>query len=336
MFKLKIALIFMSLCFVTLTGAKESKVIDLLESLDVNGTKQSILLRSENTDKPIVLFVHGGPGSPLMYFSRAFDDVFLKDFIIVHWDQRYTGKSYDQSIPIKTFTVDQIAQDGLVIVDYLKKKFNKSKILLVGHSWGSIVGGHMAKKKPEAFLSFISVGTVADMHAGDKAKYSFLENKVKEAGTDKDKKDLLAMGAPPWKEFGQLAIQSSLMAKYKGSFYALSPKQLNQAVNKNTEYSEAELRSLSVSMEKIWHQIFPFLSQYKAAKTMPSLDLPVVFAQGDHDMATPTYLAKEYFKVLEAPKGKIWIEFRNSAHFPMYEEPEKFLGVLKKASGEEL
>lgn len=122
------------------------------------------------------------------------------------------------------------------------------------------------------------------------------------------------------------------MTKFKGSFYSLDKNQINSAVEKNTEYSPSEMKSLDVSMDKIWHQIQPFLSSYKALKSVPELGVPLFFAQGTHDMATPTALAKEYFAQIKAPKGKEWVEFPSSAHFPMYEEPTAFVALLKRAA----
>ncbi len=328
---MKTAIFLFCLLFTTASQAKETKVLDELEQLEVNGSRQWVLYRSQNPDAPVVLFVHGGPGSPLMLFSRGFDDTFLKDFIIVHWDQRLTGKSYDPNLPVSTFTLDQVVKDGLKVVDHLKKKFRRPKILLMGHSWGSIVASHMALNRPEDFISYISVGTVSDMKAGDQMKYQFLLNEVKASENKEDQETFEAMGPPPWTEFPQLVKLSRLMNKYKGSFYSLSPADLNKAVEKTKEYSQEELESLNVSMEKIWKQIFPFLEKYRASTAIPRLSLPVIFAQGKCDMATPTVLASEYYRGFSSAKGKQWVDFEKSAHFPMYEEPQKFLKLMLEA-----
>lgn len=306
-------------------------MIDQLEKIRVNDSEQYVSYRGHDINKPIVLFVHGGPGSPLMLFSRAFDNIFLNDFVVVHWDQRGTGKSYDSTLPISTFSAEQVAKDGLFIVEHLKKKFNRTKILLVGHSWGSIVGALMVKEKPENFLAYISVGTVVDMIRGDSIKYEYLKHEIAKKGNKSNKEDLSKMGPPPWKDFSQLVLQSRLMTQFKGSFYNLDKDQINSAVEKNTEYSPLEMKNLDISMDKIWHKIQPFLSSYNALKSIPELNVPLFFAQGSHDMATPTALVKEYFGQIKAPQGKQWVEFANSAHFPMYEEPAVFVELLKRA-----
>lgn len=123
------------LCLIcgSLALASIGKRIDQLESLNINGSQQWLLYRGEGTEKPVILFVQGGPGSPLMFFSRGLDDMFLKDFVVVHWDQRHSGKSFDQAKSLSDFSLQQIAIDGLAVVAHLKKKFAKSKNLLVWH-----------------------------------------------------------------------------------------------------------------------------------------------------------------------------------------------------------
>lgn len=312
-------------------AANKVAVIDQLEKIAVNGSEQYLLYRSNNSDRPVALFVHGGPGSPLMLFSRAFDKTDLNDFIVVHWDQRNTGKSYDPALALNTFTAEQVAADGLVVVEHLKKKFGQSKILLVGHSWGSIIGAFMVKKRPADFLAYISVGTVVDLSKADALKYEFLKSKIDETGDAKDKADLITMQKPPWKDFSQIIILSRLMTKYKGSFFSLSGDEINAAVEKTSEYTAADMKNLNLGMQKIWPQISPFLFSYNAMVSVPEIDVPLVFAQGNQDMATPTILAKAYFNQILAPKGKQWVEFPRSAHFPMYEEPKAFLELMKKA-----
>src|SRR3989344_9375816 len=102
------------------TSGTRGIMIDQLEKVEVNGSGQYLLYRGRSVDRPIALFVHGGPGSPLMLFARAFEDTFLDDFVVVHWDQRLTGKSYDSRVPVSTFSAEQVTSDGLAVVEHLK------------------------------------------------------------------------------------------------------------------------------------------------------------------------------------------------------------------------
>lgn len=327
--------ILIAIAFLTIgqiSWAKRAKMIDQLEALDVNKTKQWVLYRGEDTTKPVVLFVHGGPGSPLMMFSRAFDDAFIKDFIVVHWDQRRSGKSFSKDVPLSTLTLSQIVDDGLVVTEHIKRKFSRSKIILVGHSWGSIVASHMVKARPTDFSTYISVGTVANITEADKMKYAFLKTHLQ---IEKDKKvidDFEHLGQPPYKTFKQIILLSRLVWKYGGSFHKFSPDQINEAVGKTKEYSQSELEAQGSGMQEVFEAFNPFLSTYRASTSINTLDIPVVFVQGRFDMATPSELTNQFVNQLQASKGKKLIQFDESAHFPMYEEPKKFLDVLKSVA----
>jgi pimeloyl-ACP methyl ester carboxylesterase len=292
-------------------------MIDQLQAIPINGTRQWLLMRGADATKPVLLFVHGGPGSPLMLFSRGFDEELTKHFVVVHWDQRGSGKSYDSQADIEEFSLDQVVEDGLEVVAFLKKRFQKSQITLIGHSWGSIVAAHMTKKRPEDFKLFLSVGTVADMKKGEEEKFKFLHTNE--------------IGPPPWRDFSSIVVLSRLMMKARGSFYSLYEHDINEAVRLTNEYRVEELQGMEQSMQKIWEQIYPFLANYTAIAAMPQIDVPVIFVHGDHDWATPTSLAKEYFEQVKAPKGKKWVSFKQSAHFPMYEESENFLVCLRES-----
>ena len=119
------------------------------------------------------------------------------------------------------------------------------------------------------------------------------------------------------------------MNKFKGTFHAITQEQLDGAFSKNKEYSKSEIENLDTSIQNVWDRIFPFLAQYNAIEHVPALEVPTVFVQGTFDMATPTELARSYFDSLHTIQGKQWVEFTNSAHFPFYEEPSKFLELLR-------
>jgi pimeloyl-ACP methyl ester carboxylesterase len=306
--------------------------IDELESLDVNGTRQWVLCRGEDRAKPVVLFVHGGPGYPLMWFSRAFDEILLDHFVVVHWDQRNAGKSYSPDTPIETFTLDQIVDDGLVVIEHLKQKFRANKIIVVGHSWGTMVAANMARDCPKEFQAFVSVGTAADWKRAESLRYAQLQKLASEKNDQEAISGLQELGPPPfvsslrYERFGELIIS---IDGFAGTSRKLAEDQLARAIQMNQEYSEAEMAAGLEALRGNLDRLGEFLNEYVLMRAVPRIDVPVYFVQGRHDMNTPTALAKEYYEALIAPRGKHWIEFEDAAHLAMYEEPHRFLEVLK-------
>lgn len=307
-------------------------MVDELETLEINGTRQWVLCRGEDRTKPVVLFVHGGPGYPLMWFSRAFDDVLLKDFVVVHWDQRNAGKSYSPDTPTETFTLDQIVDDGLKVTERVKRKFDVDKIILVGHSWGTMVAANMAKRRPTNFRAYVAIGTAADWKRAEALRYAQLQKLAHEKNDQNAIADLKDLGPPPflsskrYERFGELIVR---LDGFRGTSRKLTEEQLAQAIRKNKEYTEDEIAIGLEALKGNLDLLADFLNEYVLMNAVPKLDVPVYFVQGRHDMNTPTSLAKEYFDTLVAPQGKHWIVFDDAAHMAMYEEPEKFFQVLQ-------
>ena len=97
------------------------------------------MIRSENIDNPILLFVHGGPGTSQLTMIRKNTQSIGKNFTIVNWDQRGAGKSYSAILDKSRMHIDQFVSDINELTEYLTKRFNKNKIVLAGHSWGSVI-----------------------------------------------------------------------------------------------------------------------------------------------------------------------------------------------------
>ena len=110
--------------------------IDSHEQIKINDFEHSLLIRGASSDLPILLFVHGGPGTPEMALSRYYENHLLNDFLIVHYDQRGAGKSYAPEVPN---SIDIFVEDLLLMTEYLKNRFKKDKIFLLGHSWGTLI-----------------------------------------------------------------------------------------------------------------------------------------------------------------------------------------------------
>ena len=150
------------------------KSIASLEKIELGGLKQYVLIRSKDINNPILLFLHGGPGMPIMYLSHTFQRPLEEKFIVVHWDQRGAGKSYSQNIPTQTINVEQFISDAFQLIDTLCKRYHQQKIYLVGHSWGTYISSIIVQRHPELFYAYISVGQVVDGEAASKIQKEFL------------------------------------------------------------------------------------------------------------------------------------------------------------------
>lgn len=140
-----------------ITGSLSEK-----NSTEIGGMQQGFFIRSENPENPVILFLHGGPGSPELQIIIPFErsERLEKYFTVCYWDQRGAGMSYNKTIAPATMTVEQMVEDTRQITEYLQQRFNQDKIYLMGHSWGTYLGVKTIEKYPENYLAFIGIGQV--------------------------------------------------------------------------------------------------------------------------------------------------------------------------------
>jgi pimeloyl-ACP methyl ester carboxylesterase len=165
-----------------------------LETVDLGGWKQAILIRGRDTTMPVLLFLHGGPGMPMMYLAHAFQRELENHFLCVQWDQRGAGKSFSENVPVETMNVEQFISDAHDLVRILRKRFNKEKVYLAGHSWGSYLGILLAKRHPELFSAYIGIGQIVDVQKAREITGAYLRMHARELGNQEALRDLEANG----------------------------------------------------------------------------------------------------------------------------------------------
>lgn len=308
-----------------------TKNIYSLEQVNLGGVRQTILITGKDSSKPLLLFVHGGPGFTEIALVRKYNRELDKYFIVVNWDQRGTNLSYDPAIPTATMSMDQIVSDAHELVTILKKRFSRKKIFLVGHSWGSAVGAMLADKYPQDFYAYIGVGQVANMLDNERVSTQFAMQSAKLDHNKKAIEELKSILPYPSTRstLKQLYISRKWMTYYGGEVNRQhNAKSIFSGIanGKNPLYDTTKTdEGTNFSMATLWS---PFLKTDLPA-SVPELKIPVYFLLGKHDFNVPYTLAENYLRVLKAP-SKTLILFKNSAHLIPFEEPEKFNRVLKE------
>lgn len=140
-----------------------------LEKVYIGGVKQWILIRGRSVNNPVLLFLHGGPGSAEWPLVRDYNRSLEDHFIHVYWEQRGAGKSYSKNIG--NMHIDQFISDTRELLQYLQKRVNREKVFLIGHSWGSLLGILTAEKYPELFHAYIGVGQFVSAKEQEEISY---------------------------------------------------------------------------------------------------------------------------------------------------------------------
>lgn len=163
------------------SNIKGDNSISVLEQVEINGTKQQIMIRGHDQNNPVIIYVHGGPSVSEIPYAK-YEDLLEKDFTVVNYDQRGSGKSYHFNEDYSNLTADVLVDDLLELTDYISKRFGKEKVILIGHSYGTYLGTTAAYKAPEKYEAYIGIGQVSNMQESeiDNLNYTISEAKKPE------------------------------------------------------------------------------------------------------------------------------------------------------------
>jgi len=315
------------------SGEVISGSIAVMEKLELGGVEQWVLIRGQSADNPVLLWLHGGPGAAQMPIARHFNGNLENDYIVVQWDQRGAGKSNPPGFDETTMTVDRYIQDTIELTFYLKERFGREKIYLLGHSWGSQIGILAAAANPVHYYAYIGMSQLVDPHHSQELAYQWLRDEIKKGTNKKDLEKLDRLGTPRYLDHADYVEFAGLIDKYGGnmdiSFGSLALVALQSPEYKFQDYYYW-LQGATRGSGPMWEESQAF----NLFQSVPRIDIPVYFFSGAKDRNTPLSLVEEYLTSLEAPAGKELVVFSNSAHTPNMAEPELFYQELKRVKDE--
>jgi pimeloyl-ACP methyl ester carboxylesterase len=302
-----------------------------LEKVCLGGVDQWIQIRGDDRSRPILLFLHSGPGFPEMPFCYV-NAPLEKAFVVVQWDQRGAGKSYSSSIPESSMTIEQFISDTHELAQFLLQRFGRSKLILVAHSWGSIVGALTVAKYPELFDAYVAISQAVNPPESERMMYRFALDAAERQGNRQAAAELKRIGLPPYESLADYGLMKTWVKHFNDVGYIeLTPWKFARLALASPAYSWSDLLRLLLGMRfsfsHLWQEAFYRTDLFKQA---PKLDVPVYFFLGRHDrtVTASAALAERYFEGLESAKGKRLIWFENSGHWPQLEESERFTTML--------
>ncbi len=315
--------------FVDAVGKPVPGSIACLEMVMLGHVEQGLLIRGLSVANPVLLYLHGGPGTSEMGMVRIYNmPVLEKHFTVVVWDQRGAGRSYAAREPESGMSVEQFIADAHELTQLLCQRFQQPKIYLVGHSWGSALGALTVHRYPDLYHAYVGVGQVVNMREGERISYAWTLAHARKAGDARSVAKLEAIGPPPYlgKFRSKLMAQRKILGKYggevQGSSHGGMPTLLRGLIV-SSEYGWQDrinvFRGVFANMRLMWPKILDINLMAQA----PELNVPVYFLEGRHDYEAPSALAEQYFEALIAPR-KTLIWFERSAHFVNTEEADSF------------
>lgn len=311
-------------------------MLDSKEKVTLGGLPQRIHIRTNDETKPVLLFLHGGPGVCNRHTIMTDHTDLLDTFTMVCWDQRGSGGSY-RGAARETLTIERLTDDAAELVAWLCARFHKDKIFVIGGSWGSELGTWLACRYPEHLAAFVGFGQVVNGEQNEALSYAFALGEAEKAGDQKSIEALRRVGPPVMGVykggFDGMMTQRNVMMKYGG--YSRSEKKRSYLqsfvipVLRSGEYSLGDLIGLVRGYRYVLDAMWPEVGRTDFEATCTKFEVPILIFDGVHDRNTPAALVEPWFEKIEAPqKELIW--FTESGHNPMGDEPEKFKRLLRE------
>jgi pimeloyl-ACP methyl ester carboxylesterase len=301
--------------------------------ININGVEQGMFIKGKDSSNPVLLYLHGG--MPDYFLTRKYPTGLEDYFTVVWWEQRGSGLSYSANIPPETMTLEQMISDTKEVTNYLRKRFGQEKIYLMGHSGGTFIGIQVAARAPELYHAYIGVAQMSNQLKSERLAYEYMLKKFRENGNKKMIRKLEAApvtmtgGVPdayrilrdPAMHSLGIGTTHDMKSVISGIFLPslICPEYtLNEKVNLWRGKSRSGISILWADMLATDLTI-----------QLPELKLPVYLFEGIYDYTCSYTEAKSYYEKLKAPvKG--FYSFEQSAHSPLFEEPEKMKHILKE------
>jgi len=202
--------------FVDGEGNKKVNSIAEERMITLGGVEQYVLIRGENTRNPLLVFVHGGPGMTATPFLRMHNHDLEKDFVVVYWEQRGTNNSYFEDLQPESMTIDQITNDLGELVDQLTDEFGQQKVLLLGHSWGTVPALVYAENWPEKVAAYVAIAQTVDQVESDTLGYEWAFEQARQKQLPRSIETLEQLGKPPYR-YDQFVTQRKQVNFHGGS-----------------------------------------------------------------------------------------------------------------------
>lgn len=309
------------------TGVDETRVVE------VGGVPHVVSVRGRRRDNPVLLVVHGGPGTPLAPTAWMWQRPVEEYFTVVHYDQRGAGRTHALTAPdVIRPTLDpaQYVADAVDIAVWLTQELGVERVAVCGHSWGTAVATLAVVARPDLFSVYVGVGQLVSLEAGETASWRWARDEAGRRGLADAVAELDALlpyPGDPGTLLEKIVIERGWVQRLGGfgagrdgcAFFMdgdlLSP-----------DYTEADRAALLAGNALTAEVLIPQLANLDLGH-VTSFPIPMVQLLGRHDAMTPPGPVEEWLARLEAPSLVVeW--FEDSAHMAMYEEPGHFLLAL--------
>jgi pimeloyl-ACP methyl ester carboxylesterase len=270
------------------------------EVISIGGIRQFVRFDGVDRTKPLLLFLHGGPGGSMLSYANKFTKQLQEHFVVIQWDQRESGETLVLNKSPETLTAELFQNDTRQLIDTLLKRFNREKLFLAGYSWGTYLGFQQAKNHPEQLYAYLAISPMINQWESERLVLDRMKGKAIAAKSEEELKELNTIQFP-FQNGEQLYLQRKHLLEYMGMKKPIS-------------------RDYVLSWSATWLSVYNKACDENLIKSLPKINCPVFFFTGRRDYQTSFEITESYYNRLDAPlKDLFW--FEHSAHAIPTTEP---------------
>lgn len=309
------------------------KGICLYETPEINGIRQYIQIRGADKKAPLMLFLHGGPGGSIAGLCHVMQPEWEHHFTVVNWDQRNACKTYlanksNAAAISQSGTLEDYMADIDAVIAYLHTVYDFEKIILMGFSWGSLIGAEYAKRHGETVSHYIGVGQF--IHYIDGLHYSceWLRKVVKDAPADVEKINAFENSIPDPPQMTPAFMNSLQGFSMLGAKYIAKDGRAFPIKSLLTSpfLRFGEKMAMVHGNPKLFSGTYQTMLSHDFRNNL-HFDMPVLFVSGDEDFVCPNELLAQHFGQITAPQKKN-VVISKATHTCFYDQPTAFLDTI--------
>ena len=309
------------------------KGICLYETPEINGIRQYIQIRGADKKAPLMLFLHGGPGGSMAGLCHVMQPEWEHHFTVVNWDQRNACKTYlanksNAAAISQSGTLEDYMADIDAVIAYLHTVYDFEKIILMGFSWGSLIGAEYAKRHGETVSHYIGVGQF--IHYIDGLHYSceWLRKVVKDAPADAEKINAFENSIPDPPQMTPAFMNSLKGFSMLGAKYIAKDGRAFPIKSLLTSpfLRFGEKMAMVHGNPKLFSGTYQTMLSHDFRNNL-HFDMPVLFVSGDEDFVCPNELLAQHFGQITAPQKKN-VVISKATHTCFYDQPTAFLDTI--------
>lgn len=310
--------------------------------VEIDGNTYGLMLLSQNVENPVLLVCGGGPGIPQYLLESLYPSVLAEEFTVCYWDYAGTGLSAGADTAPEEMTTEKYVADALAVTAYLSGRFSRSRIYIMGHSFGTYVALKAVQAHPEKYLCYLAMSQICDQKESEYLAFDYMAEQYRSAGSAKMLRRFESCDIRASDEAYERYFHSGLRDKAMHELGVGTAREMRSVITglffpslRCAAYTQSE--RIGIWAGKVRAARFPAADdaiRFNAFTDVPGVDIPVYFIVGEYDYTCCASLQKSYYEAIDAPQKDIFL-FERSAHSPLYEEPDRARAVLREIKSRE-